>query len=164
MRYKLNDRGDTILEVLLAIAIIGLVLAGAYSTANLSSQNELAAQEHEIATTIAESQLEELNNLSTVNLAAINSASEACFSTTQVLITSAGTYNSNCKNYDSSVYPELYTVDIQRTIAGNANPNAHMPLSTYEVTVDWDGPVPNIQGGVQIPDSVQMFYQPEGGN
>ena len=40
-----RQRGDTIVEVLIAIAVIGAVLGGAYVVVNNSANNNQAAQE-----------------------------------------------------------------------------------------------------------------------
>jgi type II secretory pathway pseudopilin PulG len=57
---KLNQIGDTIVEVLIAIAVLGVVLAGAFVTANSSLNGEHTAQEHSQALTIAQGQVEDL--------------------------------------------------------------------------------------------------------
>ncbi|MGH7237779.1 MAG: type IV pilus modification PilV family protein, partial [Candidatus Saccharimonadales bacterium] len=55
-----TQSGDTIVEVLISIAILGTVLAGAYVTSNRSLLAERTAQEHSQALTLAESQVESL--------------------------------------------------------------------------------------------------------
>lgn len=52
------ERGDTIVEVLIAIAVISLILGGAYVTTNRSLQATRAAQERAVALKLAESQIE----------------------------------------------------------------------------------------------------------
>jgi prepilin-type N-terminal cleavage/methylation domain-containing protein len=158
MRRRLTSRGDTIVEVLISIAIVGLALAAAYATANRSSQNDQTNQEHEIALTIAQSQAEQLNNLptsSTNSLATIATASASCFSTTGVLAASGATYAADCINYNSAIYPEDFTVNIKQVIAPNANPVADKPLGTFEVSVEW----PKIAGGT---NAIQVYFQPAG--
>lgn len=59
MTYK-NQKGDTIVEVLLAIAVVSSVLGGAYVAANRSLNTNRAAQERAEATKLVESQLESL--------------------------------------------------------------------------------------------------------
>lgn len=55
---KLRNTGDTIVEVLIAIAIMGVVLAGAYASASRSLNANRRAQEHTEAMRVAEQQLE----------------------------------------------------------------------------------------------------------
>ncbi len=57
---RANQRGDTIVEVLIAIAVISLVLGGAYVTTNRSLQATRAAQERVNALKLAESQMEQI--------------------------------------------------------------------------------------------------------
>lgn len=57
---KHNHAGDTIIEVLVAMAVLGVVLAGAFVTANSSLNGEHTAQEHSQALTIAQGQVEDL--------------------------------------------------------------------------------------------------------
>ena len=58
MRKRFSQRGDTLVEVLLALAIIGLILGVTYGTASRSVRTGRFAQEQTEALKIAESQLE----------------------------------------------------------------------------------------------------------
>jgi len=58
-----SERGDTIVEVLISIAVVTMVLGGAYVTTNRSLQNTRGAQERAIALKLAESQLEQLKSV-----------------------------------------------------------------------------------------------------
>jgi len=65
MRLKnRTTRGDTIVEVLLAIAITSVVLAGAYVAVDRSMKASRAAQERGEAVKVAEAQIERLKYLS----------------------------------------------------------------------------------------------------
>jgi prepilin-type N-terminal cleavage/methylation domain-containing protein len=55
-----NKRGDTIVEVLIAIAIVSLTLAGAYTSVNKSTIATRTAQERGEALKWAETQVEQL--------------------------------------------------------------------------------------------------------
>lgn len=57
---RLNQAGDTIIEVLLAVAVVGLTIASAYGIASLALRNSRQAQERGEALKIAESQIEGL--------------------------------------------------------------------------------------------------------
>lgn len=59
-KFKLNQCGDTIVEVLIAISIVSLVLAGAYSSTKLSRNGIQTAQEHGEALKLAEAQVEQI--------------------------------------------------------------------------------------------------------
>jgi prepilin-type N-terminal cleavage/methylation domain-containing protein len=58
-----NSRGDTIIEVLFAMAIVGVVLAAAYSIASKNLQTSQFARERSQATQIASTQIELIKNL-----------------------------------------------------------------------------------------------------
>jgi prepilin-type N-terminal cleavage/methylation domain-containing protein len=58
-----HQRGDTLVEVLIAIAVISLNLAGAYVTTNRSLTATRAAQERGNALKLAESQIEQLKGI-----------------------------------------------------------------------------------------------------
>ena len=55
-----NQNGDTIVEVLLAIAVVSVVLAGAYASVTRSLNSARVSQERSEAVKLVESQLESL--------------------------------------------------------------------------------------------------------
>jgi type II secretory pathway pseudopilin PulG len=61
---KLNKNGDTIVEVLIALAILGLVIGSAYSIASRSLKSAQQAQERTQATKLAEGQIDSIKYLS----------------------------------------------------------------------------------------------------
>lgn len=65
---KLGSVGDTIVEVLLAIAIVSVVLGGAYASATRSTQGLRQSQERGEALKILEAQLEQLKNMRSAGL------------------------------------------------------------------------------------------------
>ncbi len=58
-----RDRGDTIVEVMIVLAVLGLAIGISYATANRSLLNARQAQENSQATEIAQSQIEALVSL-----------------------------------------------------------------------------------------------------
>lgn len=58
-----RECGDTMVEVLIAIAVVSLILGGAYVTTNRSLLATRAAQERSIALKLAEGQLEQLKGI-----------------------------------------------------------------------------------------------------
>lgn len=58
-----NNRGDTIVEVMIVLAVLGLAIGISYSTANRSLLNARQAQENSRATELARSQVEWLVSL-----------------------------------------------------------------------------------------------------
>lgn len=63
-RLTLTERGDTVVEVLIAIAIVSLVLGGAYVTANRSLQSTRDAEERSNALKLAEAEVEDIKYMS----------------------------------------------------------------------------------------------------
>ena len=59
----IGERGDTIVEVLISIAVVSLILGGAYVTTNNSLQGTRASQERSDSLKVAESQLEALKSM-----------------------------------------------------------------------------------------------------
>ena len=70
MYIKLKQTGDTIVEVLIAIAVISVVLSGAYTVANKSSVKIRDAQERGEAQKFASEIVERLSNNAKNNSAA----------------------------------------------------------------------------------------------
>ena len=60
-----SEKGDTIIEVLIAIAVISLIIVGAYIVTNNSLQSVFDAQYRIDATKLATSQVEQLDNYAT---------------------------------------------------------------------------------------------------
>ena len=56
----INQRGDTLIEVLICILIVTVILTGAYVTTHKSSEGVRNSQEHSEALKIVQSQLEEV--------------------------------------------------------------------------------------------------------
>src|SRR4051812_23657601 len=60
MLRKLNAAGDTIVEVMVVLAVLGLAISIAYATANRSLLNARQAQKTPRASVLAQSQLEQV--------------------------------------------------------------------------------------------------------
>lgn len=116
-----SQAGDTIVEVLIAIAVIGSVLGTAYALVNNAVQTSQQSQEHSRALAIAESQIERIK----VNDAARNAdqGREFC------VITGSPEYNlDNCKFDDGSAL-QRYETKVTKDASSN-----------FTVDVTWDGP------------------------
>lgn len=59
---RLGQRGDTLVEVLVCIAIVSVILTGAYVTTNRSTTGVRDSQEHAEALKLVESQLEQVRS------------------------------------------------------------------------------------------------------
>jgi type II secretory pathway pseudopilin PulG len=71
---RLTERGDTVVEVLICIAVIGLLLGGAFVLTNRSLQGTRAAQERLNGIKIVEGQLEQIKSLASTDAAGLFSA------------------------------------------------------------------------------------------
>ena len=65
-RLAHNQAGDTIIEVMLAIAVVGMVLGASYSTATRALRVGRFAQEQTEALKLAESQIEKIKYIATL--------------------------------------------------------------------------------------------------
>ncbi|HEY4963380.1 MAG TPA: type II secretion system protein [Candidatus Saccharimonadales bacterium] len=155
-----SQRGDTIVEVLISVAVVGLILGAGFIGANRAYDDIQDAQYHQIATSIAQTQLELLNSydLSTVTIG----NGGACFvntgtptNPTYTLIMGAS-YSTQCISsgaYNFGGYAQGYGVDITDiTPPGSPAPI----LKTYQVDVSWPGNVPG------VPGDTKLFYQTKG--
>lgn len=95
------QRGDTIVEVLISLAVVSVILGGAYVTTNKSLLATRSAQERSNALKLAEAQVEELKGLIATNPAAIfgpGVPSPFCVynDTTAGTLTVVASTNANC--------------------------------------------------------------------
>lgn len=65
LKRRLGQGGDTIIEVLVVLTVLGLAISISYATANRSLLNARQAQENTRATVLAQSQIETLRTLAT---------------------------------------------------------------------------------------------------
>jgi prepilin-type N-terminal cleavage/methylation domain-containing protein len=63
LKLRMSERGDTIVEVLIVLAILGLALGMSYVTANRSLLGARQAHEHTEALELIQSQIEQLRTL-----------------------------------------------------------------------------------------------------
>lgn len=112
---RLNQGGDTIVEVLMAIAIVSLVLGGAYVTTNKSLRATRDAQEHTNALKLIEGQVEQIKSVAA-------SDPDALFATTGSFCINAGAItpaSSNVCRLNSSgnptTTPPIYNLSIVRS-------------------------------------------------
>ncbi len=150
IRIRKKQKGDTIIEVLISLAILTAVLGGAYYTANLSFRNDQSSQEHTQALTIAQTQIEDLriygsgfpgaDQCLTINSNKI-AASTAC----KVPSNNSAQYVSRCP----SGAPFCYTVDLSKV---NSVTLHGVTLNTFQVNVNW----PALGGGQ---NDVTLYYR-----
>jgi len=117
MSLKLKQRGDTIVEVLIATAVVSLVLTGAMAVSNSSLKQIRAAQERSEAQAYAQSTVELLDGYTGPQQPPF------CLNIINGAITNLPENDSNC--IFSERYKQLVTYD--------------QTDKSYTVTITWDG-------------------------
>jgi type II secretory pathway pseudopilin PulG len=143
-----SSAGDTIVEVMITVAVIGLALAGASSAVNRNVQIMEDQQEHAQAAKLVESQIEDLRTYS--------GTAPSCFYNTALNvtpITNVGAVTSPLciVQADGLAAPAgseaAYSLSI--TTLDNAGPSS---TPTYKILATWD----SLLGGT---DQVSMVYR-----
>jgi Tfp pilus assembly protein PilV len=116
-----DQRGDTIVEVLIAVGIITLVLAGAYkiTTRNMVSIQDV--QEHSYALKLAETQTEKLRAAASSDIDAMGAS--FCFYGNA--LKAYDETNNDCKQQKGGA---TYLLKISKPVG---------PSTTYTITVRW---------------------------
>lgn len=129
---KMTSRGDTIVEVLIAVALMGVILTGAYAISNRSSTGIRQGQERAEALKIAESQVEKLKVASASTSSDIFTRTdtfcayiEASGASIKTVAVADLTPPQPCKIVNGITYD----VAVDRTHAGNSH--------LFNVTVSW---------------------------
>lgn len=143
-----ESRGDTIVEVLIALAVLTTILVGAYVTATRSANTNRASQERSEATKVAESQIERLKGLLAGSPVVVPIPGNFCINEASNTIENISTpsdpfaqnasvpFSGSCGNINTR-----YNIAIK-----TENPN------TYRFKVQWD----RIGGGR---DQINMYYR-----
>jgi prepilin-type N-terminal cleavage/methylation domain-containing protein len=133
---RLRQAGDTIVEVLIAIAVISLVLAGAYATVHKSTAIMQNTQERGQAQKYVEQQIELMREYYSANKASYLAASDWCIGPTGSV---------NAGNPCTMPDPAAYKIVINSVAA---------TPGTFEISAKWD----SLTG---TPSNVTMYYRPE---
>lgn len=153
MRRGLKTRrqaGDTIVEVLIAVAIISLILAISYATTTRNTRSIQDAQERSQAIQIAQRQIELLKGTKgTPNQ--INTATQKCFSAADGAPKASNGVdgNDNCE----------VAADGSKVTTAGFEPAYHIAITgssstVYKVTITWDSLLNSSK------DKLSMFYRP----
>ena len=154
--------GDTIVEVLIAMTIVSLVLAGAYASSNRNIRSTLDAQEHGQALKLAESQVEYLRSAAQKAGSGYSFGSGApdnhkCFDQTghEVAGGSPGSDPCTVQSDGSPVAVGQEPAYILTIYEPGQLPDN--PGTSYKFTVVWDTPV----GALPNDGNVTMYYRPD---
>lgn len=144
LRQINKQRGDTIVEVLIAIAVISLVLGGAFVTTNRSLQATRAAEERGNAIKLVESQIEQLKTIAKTDSNSLFGAgvpNPFCVGANQTIVAAN---NAACRVNAAGQPTEtepIYNLSVSRS--GN----------TFTISNNWQAP------GGRHTDRVQMVYR-----
>lgn len=144
-----RQRGDTIVEVLLAMSVIGLVLGAAFGIANRSVSIGQDAQERTEALKIAETQLEIFRSEYQDN-PAVNgrtSLNPFCFDVTQPTLAVTNSDEEPCNLVNGNGQDGLYRIEIRPPLDPDTN-------TTYQIVVIWQ------RQGTTDDNNVTIFYKP----
>jgi len=134
---RLAQRGDTIVEVLIAMAIISLVLASAYVTSTRNTTLMQSSQERQQAQRLVESQIEMIRSKGGIT------GTGHCF------VGGTETSGAPCNITGSSYSAATYTLSITGPIGTTT------PTGTYTVSAVWTS-----LGSKKTNDSnVTMYYR-----
>lgn len=134
---SLTNKGDTIIEVLLAITVVSAVLGGAYVSANRSVNAGRQAQERAEATKYVEKQIESLKAVASSPSVNIYDGVPSQFCITGALLEVNAT-SPQCRQGTDS----RYQISVERT-----GPN------TFKIRNQWD----RVGGGGT--EQIEMFYR-----
>lgn len=145
-----NQRGDTIVEVLVSIAVVSLILGGAYVTTNNSLRATRAAEERTAALKLTQGQIELVKSMmvTTAGATALNAAPQNfCLVANTVVGAQPSTpaaSTATCKqsaNGTATAVQPIYNLSIAKV--GNL----------FTLTTKWDSIINDGQ------DNIQMVYR-----
>jgi prepilin-type N-terminal cleavage/methylation domain-containing protein len=132
---RTNEQGDTLVEVMIAMAIISLVLVGAYVTSTRNAAALQNSQEREQAQRLVEGQIEMLRANGGI------AVSGECFQNA----VETGT----CNNFTASNSGATYTLSISGPTGTNN------PVGVFTVSAVWT----SIGGKTNNDSNVTMYYR-----
>lgn len=156
MILQRRQAGDTIIEVLLAMSVIGLVLGMAFGIANRSVQIGQDAQERTEALKIAESQLEIFKSefAGSSALQARTEDAPFCLDTSTAVLTIIDSTEPGCSGINGNGQSGLYSVSIIPPATLND------PTGAYEIRVIWNrlGASGNVNGANT--NNLALYFKP----
>lgn len=162
MLGKHRQAGDTIVEVLIVVVVLGSILATAYAIASRSIQSTQRSQEHAYALKLAESQLETLNARiatdATVQGKGVNQG--FCFDQQGNVVAIGGSSPTDTAAADNYANYGACKRDPNDTVTNSCSGGGlcyyyglkRVSGNNFAATVRWDG-----VGGTK--DSVQLYYR-----
>lgn len=129
---KLAQRGDTIIEVLISIAVVSVILGGAFVTTRRSQEGVRDSQEHAQALKLVESQLEQLRAEATKTGDVFTAGTPFCMYN-RAPVSTAGPSGANCKQNSGgqpSTENPYYSLSITRATSNDG--------FLFTIKAEWD--------------------------
>lgn len=143
---SLNQSGDTIVEVLICIAVVSSILAGAFVVSNQSSAAVRSSEEHAQATQYLQGQIEQLRaDALTKPFSAFGANNTFCYKSDGSFTTYS---DANCTQ------GTFYKLKVQAP----ASAPAADETATFKATVTWDA----LHGGGQNQENIYYKVQTKG--
>jgi prepilin-type N-terminal cleavage/methylation domain-containing protein len=144
---KLHQRGDTIVEVLIAITIVSMILGGAYVTSHNSLDATQDAQEHANALQLAQGQIELLRAQATTGDPIFTTTTPFCVADNGSIQTTASECTADSSGGTSAIASQnIYLEQVINRTGSGIGPY------TFTVQTTW----PGLQNKV---DRVQLIYR-----
>jgi len=145
---SVRQRGDTIVEVLLAMAVVGMVLGSSFGIANRSLNIGRSAQERTQALKIAESQLELMKIAEESGVSISTQTANFCLhvpdTTSGVKVVAAG--SNECEDIEG-----LYTIVI--------DPDGANSSKVFEIRIIWERLGAANANAADRQDTLSIFYK-----
>jgi len=146
-----NQAGDTIVEVVIAVAVVATILAGAFVVTNRSTQAVRDSEEHAQALQYLQGQVELLRAAAASSgaLSAANISAPFCFDNALALHAAGST---SCAGAGGAI---PYSFSISCSVPPSKGcPAPQYNVTTFTLTATW----PSISGGT---DAVYLAYEVE---
>lgn len=142
-----KQAGDTIVEVLIAIAVIATILVGAFLVSRTSLKQVRDSEERAQATNMVQGQLEQLRSIADSGTPAeklqLKNLTDDC------IVSGSIQSGAGCTNLGDN---SLYDIDIDKTSETSyGTPPNDYKIYAYRATISWD----SVNGGTS---QVQLFY------
>jgi prepilin-type N-terminal cleavage/methylation domain-containing protein len=144
---QFSERGDTLVEVLIAIAVASLILGGAFVTTNRSLQATRDAQERGNSFKLVESQIERIKNLAASNpdsLFGAGTPASYCISSAGAVVASSNAACTVSAAGNATTTEPKFALTVTRSgntftvrsvwtkVSSNVQNNAEMKYRAYE--------------------------------
>lgn len=152
-----SDKGDTIVEVMIVLAVLGFAISLAFATANRSLLNARQAQENSEATAYVQSQVEALQTMAalgtpTTGIFDPTLSTPFCIENITAASPTIETTLTNCGFGDVGYLVVVYPCDHQSPLAGTPC-TTNTDNNTFAVRATW----PDVFGSET--DSVTITYR-----